>query len=1019
MRLSNVTLSDAQRRAVERSGQNVCVVAGPGSGKTRVLTERFAWLVESRAVDPARILAITFTEKAATEIKSRLISRFAAQPARREAIERAWVSTIHGFCARVLQENAIRAGLAPDFTVLDQPEADRLAREAAEGTLDAMYREQPEKMRRLLEALDLSTQDDGRQPDLASSLLIVYESMRLSGITEIPDAVAPVDHWMEARRLANLLATGPLPGGADGPRLRAWAAEFVAQPSLETLAQFNFNLTRVGRNPAASRLKNDVLPLLASQWVGDKHADLRDLLRAAIARVGASYHAKKRLASAVDFADLEEFTIRLLESDEAVRRQVSGQFDQVLMDELQDTNRLQWRLVTLLGTTFFGVGDINQSIYGFRYADPDVFAEYRDELRASGAEIDQLKENHRSRREILAAVSAMLDGQPGIEPRNLEACTEFPAVAGPVVERLAGRGEESADAESALVAARIRQLVDSGEFHYRDIAVLVRTLSSTAPFERAFDRAGIPFLLTGGRTFLEARETRDLLALLAALVNPLDEIPLVGVLRSPLVGLSDQEIFRMGREGWRAEFERQFGRVRELAGFIAPDRLIAMALDRCSYTVGLPERARANVEKLLAWLRREFRDRPRPLAELLDDLEALRWTQSVAEAPPPEAGDVVRMMTIHAAKGLEFPVVFVSALHRRPDRRKPVIAVSRGAGLGVKWRNPVTGEGVSDAVHSTLLEQMGRKEEAEENRLLYVAMTRAEDRLILSHAESKRPSSWQKRAAVVPESVAPPEPVAGEHAASRTTEDVLESPIVSGQYDSAAAVTSVALFHACPRKYYLSRYLGFETQSKGRGTGAIELGLAVHNALAGESCDSAEANELAGRFRSSDLGRRAEAADRIEREFDFLFEMDDVILRGQIDLWFDEGFEEGGEVVLVDYKTDRDESSSESYALQLRLYAIALERYVGRRPDRAVLYYLRSNRAVEISLGDAELTAARKSVREFREAQERLQFDLKAGEQCGRCEFWKGVCPAGREEIRSEVASWPPSFSPGPAISDS
>jgi CRISPR/Cas system-associated exonuclease Cas4 (RecB family) len=144
-----------------------------------------------------------------------------------------------------------------------------------------------------------------------------------------------------------------------------------------------------------------------------------------------------------------------------------------------------------------------------------------------------------------------------------------------------------------------------------------------------------------------------------------------------------------------------------------------------------------------------------------------------------------------------------------------------------------------------------------------------------------------------------------------------------------------------------------------------------------------------------------------------------VILRGQIDLWF----EEGGEVVLVDYKTDRDEASSEGYALQLRLYAIALERYVGRRPDRAVLYYLRSNRAVDISLGDVELAAARESVREFREAQERLQFDLKVGEQCGKCEYWKGVCPAGndagREEIRSEVASWPPSFSPGPAISDS
>jgi len=998
--LSVVTLSDDQRRAVQRIGQNVCVVAGPGSGKTRVLTERFAWLVEERSVDPTRILAITFTEKAANEIKSRLVRRFDARPELREAIERAWVSTIHGFCARVLQENAIRAGLPPDFKVLDQAAADRLAREAAEASLDAMYREQPDRMRRLLEALDLSTQDDSRQPDLAESLLGVYESMRLSGITEIP-AVSPAPDYLDsARELASSLVTGPCPRGAEGPRLREWAAEFLAKPNLEVLERFDFNLTRVGRNPAASRLKNEIVPRLQAQWVGDWYADLRDLLKVAIARVDATYRAKKRQESAADFADLEEFTVGLLESDDQVLRQVSGRFVQILMDELQDTNRLQWRLINLLRTSFFGVGDINQSIYGFRYADPEVFAEYRDELRSSGAEIDELKENHRSRAEILTTVSAMLDGQPGIEVRPLEAHAEFAPV-GVAVERLVGRGDESdeaADAEAGLVAARIRHFRDSGEFDYGDIAVLVRTLSSTAPFERAFDRLDIPFLLTGGRTFLEARETRDLLAFLAALVNPLDEIPLVGVLRGPLVGLSDQEIYRMGREGRRVEFERRFGRVRELAGFVAPDRLILTALDQCGYTTGLHDRARANIEKLLAWLRREFQDRPRPLAELLEDLEALRWTQSVAEAPPPEAGDVVRMMTIHAAKGLEFPVVFVSALHRRPDRRKPVIAVSRLAGLGVRWRNPVTGEGCSDTVHGELMQQIELKEKAEENRLLYVAMTRAQDRLILSHAEGKRSSPWQKLAqSAVPESAAPPEPGAAGFAAAAMTEEVLDPPVVSGQYDSAVAVTSVAMFRACPRKYYLSRFLGLEPAPDRPGTGAIELGLSVHRALAGEVIESteaglSEAEALALRFRSSDLGRRAQAATRIEREFDFLFETEDVIVRGQIDLWF----EESGELVLVDYKTDRDESASEGYALQLRLYALALERYAGRRPDRAVLYYLRSNRMIEISLADEDLEDARTAVRELRDAQEKLQFALKVGAQCRKCLFWGGVCPAGR-----------------------
>lgn len=1008
-----MTLSDDQRRAVERIGQDVCVVAGPGSGKTRVLTERFAWLVETHGVDPDAILAITFTEKAANEIKSRLIQRFSGRPQAREtreAIERAWVSTIHGFCARVLQENAIRAGLPPDFKVLDQAAADRLEREAAESTLDAMYREQPERMRRLLEALDLSTQDDGRQPDLAESLVVVYESMRSSGIGEIPAPALGPDCSDVARELATSLVTGPLPKGADGPRLREWAGQFLAQPNLETLARFDFNLNKVGKNAAASRLKNEILPKLQAQWLGEWYADLRDLLSAAIGRIESTYRAKKRQESAVDFADLEEFAVALLESDEAVQLEVAGRFEHVLMDELQDTNRLQWRLINLLRTSFFGVGDINQSIYGFRYADPEVFAEYRDELRSSGAEIDELKENHRSRAEILKAVSSMLDGQPGIEARPLEAHAVFsPANAGQVVERLVGRGEEAADAaiaEADLVAARIRQFVDSGEFRYRDIAVLVRTLSSTAPFERAFDRLKIPFLLTGGRTFLEARETRDLLALFAALVNPLDEIPLIGVLRGPFVGLSDQEIYRMGREGWRTEFERRFGRVRELAGFLAPDRLIAMALDQCGYTTGLQDRSRANIEKLLAWLRREFRDRPRPLAELLEDLEALRWTQSVAEAPPPEAGDVVRMMTIHAAKGLEFPVVFVSALHRGPDRRKPVIAVSHVAGLGVKWRHPVTGKGFSDLAHMALMERIDEKEAAEENRLLYVAMTRAQDRLILSHAESKRSSSWRKLAeSVVPESAAPPlEPSDAKFAIAGIAEDVLNPPVVSGQYDSAVSVTSVAMFQACPRRYYLSRYLELEPVAAleggatlGGSQPAIDLGLDVHSALSGEAVDSIEANELASRFRSSDLGRRADAATRIEREFDFLFETDDVIVRGQIDLWFDEGSKAGGELVIVDYKTDRDEAGAEGYALQLRLYALALERYAGRRPDRAVLYYLRSNRVVEISLTDGELAAARNAVHELRQAQDQLRFPLKVGNQCGKCLFWGGICEGLKE----------------------
>jgi ATP-dependent exoDNAse (exonuclease V) beta subunit len=1004
-----MSLTPEQRRAVERIGQDVCVVAGPGSGKTRVLTERFAWLVEERGIDPLRILAITFTEKAATEIKERLIRRFTGRADLREAIERAWVSTIHGFCARLLRENAIAAGLAPDFAVLDEAPARRLAREAAEQALDELFQQRPSEMRGLLEALDLSTQDDGLQPDLAASLLAVYEAMRVAGVREPlreqPAGCARKEVCQLVREILSDRTSGQTANQKIAHwKLREWAGEFLAVlPEPLRLKQFELvkklpvNLGHLvqgsAARQAASELKNTYLPKLEAQFVGTWNQGLLDLLRAAITQLDRLYREKKRSSAALDFSDLEEQAIQLLEADPDMRRDIAGRFDHILMDELQDTNRLQWRLVNLIRRNFFAVGDINQSIYGFRHAEPAVFEEYRSELQSAGAAIDDLHENHRSRPEILDCVSRMLDGQPGIEPRALAPARKFAPTAGPVVERLSGRGEQAAAVEAGLVAARIQELVDSGERSYGDIAILVRTMASTEPFERALDRAGISFLVSGGRTFLEAREIKDLLAFLAALVNPLDEVALVGVLRSPFAALPDDEIFRLGRDGWREEFERLYGRLRPLAGFVAPDRLLAIAIDESGFATGLSDRAKANLEKLLAWVRWEHRNRPRPLAELLHDLEELRSMETEAEAPPPEAGNVVRLMSIHAAKGLEFPVVFVSALHRGPSRRKPVIAFSPTAGLGAKWRNPATGKGRSDTVHAALIEDLSRKEEAEENRLLYVAMTRAKERLFLSYVARERPSNWQKLAESAVRDVTAaeqvPELARSWIAAADTIDEVwLDPPRISGQYDSSAAVTSVALFHACPRKYFLKSVAGGQRPVDGEGTGGTALGLAVHQILAGGT-GPPDAAELANRFTVSELGQRAARATQIEREFDFLLHIEDVVLRGQIDLWF----EEAGELVLVDYKTDREESP-QMYELQIRLYALALERYAGRLPDRAVLYYLRSDRAVEVSIAPGDFEVARATVRAFLTAQESVEFPLKAGDQCRRCPFCAGLCPA-------------------------
>ena len=581
-------LTTAQLDAIRRSGQDVCVVAGPGSGKTRVLIERFAWLVEEQNIDPSRILAITFTEKAATEIKERLIKRFApnfgAAPELRESMERAWVSTIDGFCARLLRENAIAAGLSPDFTVLDQPTAEGMARKAAEDALDQMFSERPGEMRGLLESLDLSTDDYARKPDLARGLLDVYESMRVAGSRELPEARVVEDIWPRALELATAVLSDDRASGKDLPKLREFANRLLALPRevsihhFELLEGITFNLGSIkkdtGARTAATELKKEIVRLLEQQWVAAWHAKPAALLRDAIARVDALYREAKRREAAIDFAGLEEETTRLLEGDPELRERTASRFDQILMDELQDTNALQWKLVTLIRRSLFAVGDINQSIYGFRHAEPAVFSKYRDSLIEAGACVDDLRQNHRSFREILDTVSRVLDGQKGIEPRPLiasrvssDGCPPVGAelTNGRAVELLVGRGSQATEfgegkideeeVEASMVAARIRGFCPdnrgTGGVALKDIAILVRALGAAKPFERALDRFGIPFVVSGGRTFLEAREIRDVMALLAALVNPLDDIALVGVLRSPLAGMSDEEIFR-NRPRWLA-----------------------------------------------------------------------------------------------------------------------------------------------------------------------------------------------------------------------------------------------------------------------------------------------------------------------------------------------------------------------------------------------------------------------------------------------------------------------------------
>ena len=984
-----MSLTPEQQAAVTRSSQDVCVVAGPGSGKTRVLVERYLWLLDHHQFTPAQILVITFTEKAAQELKERLTHRVAHDPARRAELERAPITTIHGYGARLLRRYAVAASLDPAFRILDERAAHLELTSALRGELDRWAIERPAELRLLLAAWNTH--------DPVSDLAELYDSWRTSGgLLHDLRRTAPLPSHEAAELLAaaeraiQLARVRVTKAIADRlPNLTAWTDRLrAASPHdpdrwLAALADFDFSLSGLHQHPVNPAIKELRERRLRARVHAIARAALpaRRILTDIFAAATAAYERRKESLSGVDFGDLESRAISLLERHPAIRDFVRDEFQSILMDELQDTNPLQWRLVDLLRRPgrFFAVGDINQSIFGFRHADPAAFRLYRDSLLAAGHAVDRLTGNFRSRPEILAAVTAIVDQAAGIESPDLVAAASFEPSPSPPVEAqliLEDDREIRAAREADWMARRIRELIRDGA-SYGDIAILFRSTTELAEFERAFRSWDIPFVLTRGQRFFEQQEVADLLNWLRVLDNPRHELALAAVLRSPLLALDDASLLLWrDRHSHLADalaaelpaFAAWLELERHAASSTPPDQLLAHILDRSGYELTLDSRGLNNVDKLLTLVRDWWNDQPRPLSHLIRYLEDLRVLSDEPNAPAFGEANAVRILTVHASKGLEFPIVFLASLQRRGDSRPPSLSFSREFGLGVDWRDPLEGGSSPDPTHTQNLDARAAAETEEANRLLYVAMTRAQSRLIFSTTDGMR--AW---AAPVLR-VVPPRELSG----APPRWDLLSlaapsTPQFSFDFDSREAATPNVEWipplppaPALPASLSVTELLAFHA---GESTAPLlaaphtdrddptEIGRQTHWLLEhGPSTPLPPAFdpvslELARRFWSSPLHARALNAIRREREFDFQFEFDGLILSGQIDLWFEEP---NGNLVLIDYKTDRVTADdaiarAEHYSLQLAVYAAALTRLTGRAPAELYLYFLEIDRAIPVA----------------------------------------------------------------------
>jgi DNA helicase-2/ATP-dependent DNA helicase PcrA len=601
-------LNPEQERAVTHEGGPLLVVAGAGSGKTRVLTHRIAWLLAERGVPPHAILAITFTNKAAGEMRRRLTELVGP------ASEAMWASTFHSASARILRRHAERLGYRSSFSIYDQADAQRL-------------------IGYVLQELDL---DPKRFSPRAVQATISAAKNELT----TPDAMAERARGPYERRVAEAYRT---------------------------------------------------------------------------------YQERLVAANAMDFDDLLARVVELLTTSEELRRHYQDRFTHVLVDEYQDTNQAQAELVALLGEqhrNVFAVGDSDQSVYRFRGADIRNILQF--ERAFPDASTVTLEQNYRSTQTILDAANALIQHNRSRPPKSL--WTARPG--GAAILRYRGEDEH---AEAAWVAAEARRLHQMEHRPYADMAVFYRTNSQSRVLEEELVAAGVPYKVVGATRFYDRREVRDLLAWLRVVANPDDELSVRRALSAPRRGVGDASLERVdafararglsllaalgeaeaagvtgrARNGI-ARFVELVGELSGQAPALGPAGLAEEVLDRSGYLAELEAEggveAAGRIENLAGLVAEAAR---------YEDLGAfLEAVSLVADADDTGTdGSRVVLMTLHLAKGLEFPVVFLTGME----------------------------EGVFPHLRS--LEDPAELEE--ERRLAYVGVTRARERLAVTNA-------WQR-----------------------------------------------------------------------------------------------------------------------------------------------------------------------------------------------------------------------------------------------------------------------------------
>ncbi len=965
-------LNDEQAEIVGSRARRIAVSAGAGTGKTRLLVARYLAELESARSDIPSIAAITFTDNAAAELRERIgksigsyVRKFgergnlnAGAPGK---LSTAPIGTIHGLAARIVRENLFDAGFPTGFEIADRNEADAIMNGAILETVLKLRRESGPAS----EALNALLEDESFNLDAV--LKNINSIVRGSSAKHLPLPLKrpEIKNGLTAKSVKKLLeenrrvflsthakkrfekAVGKIDSDAPEPLVCGNLMEVARE------------MEKIGEMKSAGDEEK-----LAAKHISGCAAAAADALNArltdrylAVAGEAAGRCAEIKMQNSVaDYEDLLTKALEILETNGAALSRYQKQFGLIMVDEFQDTDSLQNKIVELLcGETgnLIIVGDAMQSIYGFRGAEPEFF---KNALNSPEFEHFHLPTNYRTSSKLVEFMNGffenIFDGcKPMKAARDTAGIFEtFPAEG--------GKADEKRENEAALIAEKISDIVKNRGYSYGDIALIFRRATNMEIYERALRRKELPF----GRTrenFFALPEIRDMVSMMKFIYNPLDERAEATVLRSPFFGISDTGLARYFSEKRKIQTDSYGGFLKLLAGGGEEEpsaaarhllsiieeterinrsspfetaRFAAFSLGYAAGALALPggRQIRSNIIKFTE-ICGQLSEKGKGLAEAAEYFDARK--KDGTESAPDESDDSVTLMTGHASKGLEFPVVFLADTDYSAVRNKGRVAVSSKRGVMVCHDRCGFG---------TWKEIADEGGDEEEKRILYVMMTRAADIIFTQRHENPSGSSLaaimesglnnlpdfsgiygeaptaerktqERRSGVCSEKIL--EKVTAENLRPVFEKEKIEEP--TPKFRSVAKTEEGEIIHRffeiwdfSPESVESAAEFAISERFVFRKSLADTIALCARNAL---------------KSPLADMARRARAR---HREYEFTIETEEGEIRsGKIDLLLET--ERGP--VLVDYKYT-DSFEAEKYAEQIEFYGAAIEKIWGVKP---------------------------------------------------------------------------------------